>query len=599
MFTRRSIRTTLAILLLASSPALAAEESRSADFFVAPNGSDAGPGTQERPFATIKKSRDALRPRIAAGLASGVKVYLRDGTYRLSEPLVFGPEDSGTEEHGITYAAYPGEKVVVSGGRPIAGWKRGEGEIWTAQVEGVAEGKWYFRHLYVGSHRAVRARTPNQDDENPCWQLSGADLAADLSRYTLTLPGGLLGDWSNPSDIEVMVAGNWAINRLPVASIDREKGMVVLAPPHAAGHSAICPGPGRWCFFENALEMLDQPGEWYLDRRTGLLSYWPRAGEEMSEAEVIAPVISRLVEVKGTPEKPVRNLHFQGIRFEHTGLDLPDGGYMGIQACHCVTGKDWKRPWNRVPAAIRWDYVEHSSIEDGAMAHVGGCGVELVTRCHDNLIQGNHVFDVSGNGIMLGGPTTEAEVPKRNRIANNHVHACGVEYYGAIGIWIGFAQQAVVAHNLVHDLPYTGISVGWQWNPEPTPCKENLIEANHVYDVMNRLCDGGCIYTLGFQPGTVIRGNHLHDVHRSRYAQGAPNNGMFIDEGSKGFLFDGNVIYDTSAELVRFNQCARDWHTWRDNHFGEAAEVKESGKETIANAGLRAPYCDRLGQGDD
>ena len=116
---------------------------------------------------------------------------------------------------------------------------------------------------------------------------------------------------------------------------------------------------------------------------------------------------------------------------------------------------------------------------------------------------------------------------------------------------------------------------------------------------MQRLCDGGCIYTLGFQPGTVIRGNHLHDVHRSQFAQGAPNNGMFIDEGSKGYLFEQNVIYDTSAELVRFNQCACDWHTWRDNHFGEAAEVKESGKETIANAGLRAPYCDRLGQGDD
>ena len=114
---------------------------------------------------------------------------------------------------------------------------------------------------------------------------------------------------------------------------------------------------------------------------------------------------------------------------------------------------------------------------------------------------------------------------------------------------------------------------------------------------MNRLCDGGCIYTLGWQPGTVIRGNHLHDVHRSQFAQGAPNNGMFIDQGSKGYLFEKNVIYDTSAELVRFNECQRDWHTWRDNHFGEREKVLAAGKETVDNAGPQPPYRQRFAQG--
>ena len=127
-----------------------------------------------------------------------------------------------------------------------------------------------------------------------------------------------------------------------------------------------------------------------------------------------------------------------------------------------------------------------------------------------------------------------------------------------MGIWVGFAQETAVTHNLVHDLPYTGISVGWQWNSTPTAHKATLVEYNHVYDVMNRLCDGGCIYTLGFQPGTVIRGNHFHDVHRNRMAQGAPNNGMFIDEGSKGYLIEKNVVYNTHGELVRFNQAERD-----------------------------------------
>ena len=391
-----------------------------------------------------------------------------------------------------------------------------------------------------------------------------------------------------------MVAGNWEINRLPVKSIDPTKGIVVLAPPHAEGHDAIRPGPGRWCHFENAPELLDQPGEWYLDRSQGVLSYWPLEGENMAEAEVIAPRLERLVEVRGTAEQPVRNLHFRGLRFQHVGWTLPPGGYMGIQACHFTAGKTWTGDWARVPGAIRWDFAVHCGLEDCQLAHLGGCGVELVSGCSDNLVQGNEIFDVSGNGIVLGGPRSEEEIPKRDRICNNHVHDCGVEFYGAVGIWVGFARQAVLSHNLVHTLPYSGISVGWQWNPEPTPCKENIIEYNHVYDVMNRLCDGGCIYTLGFQPGTTIRGNHLHAARRSQYAQGAPNNGMFIDEGSKGFLFEQNVIYDTAAELVRFNQCQRDWHTWKDNHFGDQDEVLQAGRETVAKAGLEARYRDRL-----
>jgi hypothetical protein len=589
------MRTLLASLglLLSVGSGLAAERSAGVEFYVAPNGSDAGPGTKDKPFATIAKARDAVRALVRSGLKANVQVQLRAGVHRPEETLTFGPEDSGTERFSITYAAYPGEQVTVSGGRPIVGWKKGEGAVWVAPVPGVKDG-WYFRHLFVNGRRAIRARTPNEDAKEPSWRLTGATLAADLSRYTLTLPKGLLGAWSNPTDIEIMVAGNWEINRLPVQSIDRDAGVVVLAPPHAQGHEAIRPGPGRWCHFENAPELLDQPGEWYLHRPTGTLRYWPLPAEDLSRAEVIAPALQRLVEVKGTAERPVRNLHFRGICFEHTSLPLPPGGHLGIQACHCTVGKSWHGAWGRVPAAIRWDYVERSSLEDGALAHLGSCGIELVTSCRDNLIQGNHITDVSGNGIMLGGPRDEAEVPKRNRISNNHVHACGVEYYGAVGIWVGFAQQAVIAHNLVHDLPYSGISVGWQWNPQPTPCKENTIEFNHVYDVMNRLCDGGCIYTLGFQPGTVIRGNHLHDAHRSRYAQGAPNNGMFIDEGSKGFLFERNVIYNTAAELVRFNQCSRDWHTWRDNHFGPEAEVKKAGQEIIAQAGLEPPYRQRL-----
>jgi hypothetical protein len=291
----------------------------------------------------------------------------------------------------------------------------------------------------------------------------------------------------------------------------------------------------------------------------------------------------------------VRNLHFQGIRFQYTDWQVPPGGYQGIQAGHFATAGPAGSQWPRITAAVLCTWVEKCSFEDGALKCLGGCGIELADGCRGNTIQGNEVCEVGSNGINVGGPNEEFSVPKDNRVQNNHVHACGTDDYGAVGIWVGMSQRATIAHNLVHGLPYTGISVGWQWNPQPTACKENVVECNHVYDVMNRLCDGGCFYSLGLQPGTVVRGNHFHDSHRSDFAQGAPNNGMFIDEGSKGFLFEKNVIYDTSAELVRFNQCQKDWHTWRDNHFGEAAAVKQSGKDIIAKAGPQAPYRKRFG----
>ncbi len=566
------------LALLASLLALAAQSaiSAEADFHVAPTGTPTSPGTKDQPFATLAQARDAVRKLVAAGLKANVTVLLHGGAYELPETLAFGPDDSGTEQFAIAYAAAPGEKVVVSGGRKVAGWKKGEGELWTTEVQGVKEGKLYFRQLFVNGQRAIRARTPNRDDKTPCGQLRGASLAKDLKSHTYQFAPGQVKDWRNLPDVECVVFGNWEITRKRFEKVDPAAGVAHMAGPHGTPHDAMMPGAGRFFYLENAIEFLDQPGEWYLDRQTGILSYWPLPGQDLAQAAVIAPALTRLIEIKGTPERPVRNLHFKGIDFAHADWAPPPGGYLGIQACHYVSGAKWDSPdWRMIEAAIRCEGAEACSIEDGSVAHFGGCGIELANRCRNNLVQGNDLFDISGNGIQIGGPKDEKEIPKDNRIANNHVHDCGIDYAGAVGIWAGFSEGTVIAHNLVHALPYTGISCGWQWNPEPTPCKRNTIEFNHIYDVMNRLGDGGGIYTLGFQPGTVIRGNHIHDVRRSAYCQAAPNNGMFIDEGSKGFLFEGNVIYRTSAEPVRFNQCARDWHTWKDNHFGIAPPPAE------------------------
>ena len=567
------MRSFLVVIVLACTVLTVARPAR-ADFYIAPNGDDTNPGTKQEPLRSIAEAQQRVREQVQAGLDSDLRVVLREGTFRPEETLEFGPEDSGTAEHAVIYTAHPGERVIVSGGEPVKGWKR-NGNVWVAEIPGVKSGDRYFRQIYVNGRRAVRARTPNLDGEPSRWQMTGASLADDMSRYTLTLEPGLLKSWSNIEDAEVMFSGNWAINRKRLQAVKPDEGLVVMAPPHRSGLPWNAPRKGRWCYFENAPEMLDSPSEWYLDRDTGELRYWPREGENMQTANVIAPRLPRLVRIQGIRDNPVRNLHFRGIAFQHTDWSMPPGGYRGVQACHFGSaGSKGEGRWLRMPAAIRLDDAEDCSFERCTLAHLGSCGIELDTRCKGNVIRRCEVFDVAGNGIMVGGPKGEEDVPKDNRIENCEVHHCGARYHGAVGIWVGITQRTIVEHNHVHNHPYTGVSVGWQWNPQPTACRENVVANNHIHEVMKQLADGGCIYTLGFQPDTVIRGNHLHGVRRGPFCQGAPNNGIFFDQGSKGFLVENNVIYDTSAAPIRFNQCQHDWHTWKNNFFGVHPDAK-------------------------
>lgn len=563
-------------------------------FWVAPWGKDGNPGTEAAPFATPHRAQQAVRAALATRRDQPVHVILRGGTYWLTEPLLFGPEDSGPpppapagEEGGVWWTAQEGEQVILSGGRRVTGWARQEGDLWAASAPWAKEGT-VFRQLYVDGRRAVRARSPNADEDNPYWQVAVSDLSADLQTFRLGFGPGRPPALRHPEEAELVVFGNWEINRLRVAAYAPETGLLTLAPPHLAQQDAPWnwPGVGRWGFLEGAREFLDRPGEWYLDREAGLVYYLAQPGEDLTQAEVIAPVLPSLLEIRGTADRPVCNLHFQGLRFQHAGWELPPGGYWGVQACHFRTAGAGSR-WRTLPAALTWTWAQDCSFQRGELAHLGACGLSLGEGCRNCAVEGNLVYDISGNGLMVGGPNDENRLVAHNRLANNHVHHCGVEIYGAVGIWVGFAASTHVAHNLVHDLPYTGISVGWQWNPNPTVCRENIIEYNHIYEVMQQLADGGGIYTLGFQPGTVLRGNLVHGVRRSRFAQGAPCNGFFIDEGSKGFLIEGNVIYDTADQPVRHNQNQPDWHTWRDNRFGEQPPADDP---VYSQAGLEADY---------
>ena len=500
--------------------------------------------------------------------AEGVVIELGEGRYELSEPLQFTPADSG-----LTIRARTGSAPILSGGRQITNWSRAKGMRWTAELPDVKAGRWCFRQFVVNDQRAVRARWPNAGCE-----LRIATVADGVKSFTFNR--ALLGENFGGQDAELVVCQNWSVSRARVASSEAQC-LVTDTPVGMTAQSATMACPGMPAFIENIRAGLDQPGEWFLDCRAGLLTYLAREGGPPPDA--VAPVLTQLVRITGTKHKPVRELRFEGVCFEHTDFPLPAAGYGEIQAAHY--GSAPGAPTHVQPVAVECAYAEGVRFEHCRFAHLNNSAIGFGPGCRSNALTGCVIEDIGGTGVMIGwrgtgevkdGPEGKidgdwadpADVPVANEVANCVIRRCGADSFGAVGVFAAFSAQTRIAHNHIYDLPYSGISLGYRWDATPTSQVRCVAEYNHIHDVMKQLTDGGGIYTLGLQPGTVLRGNLIHDVQRSAWAYGgAQNNGFFIDEGSKGFLFESNVVYKTSGGAVRHNQNSPEWHTWKDNSF--------------------------------
>ncbi|MGZ8921273.1 MAG: right-handed parallel beta-helix repeat-containing protein [Limisphaerales bacterium] len=319
----------------------------------------------------------------------------------------------------------------------------------------------------------------------------------------------------------------WADIRMQIRSVDEANHVATLSgDPRPSNKES---NARYW--LENAAEFLDSPGEWYLNTDTGVVSYWPRSNEDLSKSEVIAPFLEELVIIEGEPGKPVANLTFRGIEFAHTDWKLGTNGYADTQAAIATKGE------------FRAEYAENIRIENCTFSHFAGYAIDLgrgVQRCS---IIGNEMIDLGGGGIRIGEtaiPKTIEDECHSHIVTDNHIHQLGRVYPPAVGVFIMQSGTNRIAHNHVHDLFYTAISVGWNWSYRETPCRENVIEFNHLHHIgQNMLSDMGAVYTLGPQPGTVIRNNLIHDVSAFTYGGW----GLYTDEGSTGIVLENNLVY--------------------------------------------------------
>jgi len=574
--------------------------------YVAPNGDDANPGTLTQPLRTLARARELVRSKTHT-MTGDIIVYLRGGTYPQSATLSFGTADSGNATFYVKYMAYPGERPLITGGSLIAGWTVFDA---TKNVYSAAVGSSGFRQLYVNGKKAVRARSPNlgANGEANFYRLSGWDKAA----HNVQLATSYVSNWANFTKVELHLMTAWADNALRIASLSTsgntaylkfqspEDGILFVRPNPRLDQQGW--GAGRVFYFENALEFLDQSGEWYLDETTSMVYYKPRTGEDMATATVVAPILETIVSVEGaSTSEQVTNLWFQGLTFAHsTYLRQSLYGYLDAQAGQYNLSADANnnQTVGRPASGVSVTNANHIHFERNVFTQLAATGLDLISGTHDDMIVGNVFTDIGGSGISIGkftanetteyhqpyDPTDQNEICARDTLANNYIKHVATEIQGACGIAAGYPAHIVIEHNEVEDASFTGISVGYGWTSTANAMTNNRINYNHIHHVANTLAGGAGISTMSNQgPASEIQHNYLHDISQTEWHDYAVQ-GLFLDEGTSGYTVAHNLMVNTPGSLISQNAGA---NLVTDNG------VNPSGADdTSAAAGIEPLYSD-------
>jgi hypothetical protein len=581
------------------------------EFFVAPDGQDAAAGTRAAPFASLVRAREALREvrRANGGALPGpATVWLRGGLYELPETFALAPTDGGTAAAPVTFSAVPDEVPILSGGHVVRGWVRQPAGHWSATLPTKAGEPWVVNQLF--------ARRQGEGWYERRWRPTrGLFVIAGLTDAPHRDPKGRIdhrnpqqevsfrpGDvqaWENLEDVELLFLHDWSSGRMRIAHLDLEQCIVRFTefPHYRIGH--WYPAGRNPYLVENLKEDFGKPGEWYFDRPTGLLLYTPLPDEDMGRSQFVVPRLERLVALTGDLKTDafVEHISFRGIQFAHSAWRLPPHLYAEGFGRACRQG------FVDMPAAVECRAARHCRFERCHFTNLGAYGVDLGDGCHENTVEGNLMVDLGTGGVKVGTVDRTASyplLPTANVVANNLISEAGLVHYSGHGIWGGICARTQIRHNLVTRTFYSAIAVGWSHDTQETGCRENLIEFNHVHDVMLLLDHGAGIYTLGNQPGTVIRGNLIHDTHQTRLhgAIRRPDwtaGGLGFDDGSSNFVVEDNVLYDLPVPpALALTEGRAKEMTVRNNVCGIRPGEAGFPAEAAARAGLEARFRDLL-----
>jgi hypothetical protein len=549
-----------------------------ADIWVSPKGSDQNTGTKDQPLASVamalRHARE-LRRLNDPTIKDGIHIIVKGGTYQLYEPVFIRPEDSGTANSPTTIEAAPGEIPVLSGGVNVSGWEKlnktvpglpnaAKENVWVADAPLVGGNQLNFRQLWINGRKAIRARDMNGDNMSRI-------LSWNHKTESCWIPKPKTSDLSAVKGMEMVIHQMWAIAILRVKSIETQGDSARLTfqqPESRIQSEHPWPAPflskktGNSAFYlTNAIQFLDQSGEWYLDAKNQKLYYWPRKGEDLAKATVIAPSLETIVKVEGTIDNPVSYIYLKDIAFEYStwlrpsqaghvphqeGMYMLDAYKLKIPGTPDKKGLENQAWVGRPAAAIEVSYANNTGFKACRFEHLASTGLDYKRGTHDDEIKGCLFKDIGGTGILAGvfsdeatevhlpyNPKDTREICTNEHIVNNLITDVTNEDWGCVGIGAGYVKGINIEHNEVSEVSYTGISVGWGWTKTMNAMSDNRIYANKITHYAKHMYDVSGIYTLSAQPGSVIAGNYVDSIYKAQYPHDPVHwFYLYLDEGS-------------------------------------------------------------------
>lgn len=537
------------------------------ELFVAVSGDDRNPGTKQEPFATIARAKEAVR-ELKKRFHKAIIVWVRRGTHYVSDPLVFEPRDSGTDAP-ITYAAYQGELVTLSGGRKLTGqWKPYKDGIMVCEVPEAKTGQLNFTQLFVNGKRQIRARFPNYDHKNPLVSGSGyinvgskkeedwPDKGFPYNPKTFTQKR-----WAKPEEavMHSFHKLNYANFQWKVENVDWENHVVSLGwggfqvNPSATSRMYNSLGSDSRFFIENVFEELDAPGEWYLDKVNGVLYYMPAEGVDLGHAVIEVPVLEQVVEFRGSQLNPVKQVSLSGFRFAHTASTY-------LAPYEAPSRGDWTIHRG---GAVFMEGGEDCGIERCFFDAVGGNAVIINNYNRRIRVEGNKFTEAGDSAICLVGDKgsiqgTQRPFPAENTISNNLIHNCGVFGKQVAGVFIAISEKNTISHNHIYNLPRAGICLNDIWGGG------HIIEFNKVHDTVLETQDHGPFNSWGRESSWCFQQSHGPASHgagdvkddtpyviiiRNNFFQDDHEWGIDLDDGSSNFHVYNNLCVGVSIKL--------------------------------------------------
>ena len=609
-----------AICILCSHWLLAGE------IWISPKGSDFNNGTRQSPKATLTSAlRQAREWRRTEDnrIQGGITIYMEGGTYAFHEPVFIRPEDSGTKESPTIIRSVGDEKVILSGGISINGWKK-QGKVWVADVPVFNGRPLDFRQLWVNGKKAVRAR--DVEDFEKMNRICSVDEKNEILYVPVVSIRRLIDNKGNlkAKYAEMVLHQMWCVANLRIRSVEVQGDSAAIRfhqPESRIQFEHPWPRPmvttnghNSAFYLTNARELQDVPGEWYHDIDARKVYYYPREGEKMQEAEVIVPAVETLVRVEGTLDRPVRHIRFEKITFSYTTWMRPsEKGHVPLQAGmyltdgyridpkmqrnylnHPLDNQGWL---GRPAAAVRVVAARQIDFERCRFEHLGSTGLDYEEAVQGGVVRGCLFHDIAGNGLLVGSfspaahethlpydPADRREVCTQQQINNCYFTEIGNEDWGCLAIAAGYVEDINIEHNEISEVPYSGISLGWGWTQTVNCMRNNRVHANLIHHYAKHMYDVAGIYTLGSQPKSYVTENCVHSIYKPGYVHD-PNHWFYLytDEGSS-FI----TVRDNWTEGEKYLQNANGpGNVWENNGPKVDNDVHE-------RAGLEAGYKDLL-----